>query len=690
MHFLRDCLLLVKMKFALVGLALGISLSGHLAWPQTQVPQKPKPDDVTQFIHVEPEALGEWVQQEFEDLGHVLNITYRDEPSRDEFAYFYEWTDPNAHQAEAGYQSADLIFEDCSTETESQAWACEIARLQMTVINYSFCDGQSLFSSFSPIPLGFRIYEDQPWCVIELATLLTAEGPLLLIENIEWMVEVSHRLKNPAALNPTPIIKGYQNPKTWKDIERRWRQLEQFSTLEPDALPKTEELVPFDRANEKFNSALDRFAHYRLDPLDFKYDDHHWGYVILEDTPFMLGVSDCEAPTCKVVQLYYAADSTDATELQKIGESNLAYQADGGGIVMYFMVPQRGASPALIKALLARFVSLIEPIASNYSESDWTSVDDGWEVTIQDVEQEQIDCWDVGKSTPQFAYLKNKQGQWINASPDCPPMELRSGYLSAEISQLLLRKYLEGLDKVFDSDAWDGIAGVLFISDPSMIYPAFYKTPGGDFFPSLVFNFSLEPDELESPYLFLTITHEFAHQLFILSTFVTDEAGEISYHPCVIEPQPEACGDFTGPVADYLRQFWWEHKEGFGAGQVDDEPYSGLYRIIDDSGAFVSEYAATNALEDFAETFTAAVFDEYPIYNREGKIVTEKLDFFLKDGGPYTELVKQIRSNFYETFEIWSANDLYTNMSFTNRLVKEAKEELGLEWWLIRRLRNVL
>ena len=107
--------------------------------------------------------------------------------------------------------------------------------------------------------------------------------------------------------------------------------------------------------------------------------------------------------------------------------------------------------------------------------------------------------------------------------------------------------------------------------------------------------------------------------------------------------------------------------------------YSGLYRIIDDSGAFVSEYAATNAHEDFAETFTAAVFDEYPIFNREGKIVSEKLDFFLKDGGPYTELVQQIRSNFYDTFEIWSGKDLYTNMTFTNRLVKEAKEKLRLE-----------
>ena len=654
----------------------GASSSTQLAWSQIQLPKTPKPDDVNHFIHVEPKALGEWVQQEFEDLGHILNSTYKDEPSDDEFAYFYDWIDPNSHQADADYQPIDLIFEECRTETDRLAWACEIARLQITIDNYVSCNSSSIFSEAAPTPLGFRIYEDRPWCVIEFATLLRAEGPLMLSENIEWMIEVSHRAKNPTQPEPTLILKGYQNPANWKVTEHRWAQLNQFSTLHLDNIPQISELVTFDRANEKFSLAVDSFAHYRLDPMTLRYDDYYWSEVVFNDTWFTIGVFDCEVPACKQVQLYYWTGTTYDAKLDKPDGPLIAYYPDLEGVALNFMTPERGVSPAFLKALMTRFTNIIRPLSNDTSENDRYSVDEEWWVTAENVIQEELDCWDADNGIPQISFVKKTQDRWAIASSQCPAFELRSGALSVDMSQHLLQGYLNALNDIFDSDAWHRIAAVLFINDPSKDYIGLYSSPNDELLPNIVFNLHLEAGELESQKIFTALVHEFAHQIFYTGALINMYADQASYHPCFNDPEPENCENFSGPVADYLKQFWWDHRDGFGREHIHDEAYSGLYRIIDDSGAFVSEYAATNAHEDFAETFTAAVFDQYPIFNREGKIVSEKLDFFLKDGGPYTELVKQIRSKFHNIFEIWNAKDLYTNMTFTNRLVEEAEEDL--------------
>ena len=686
MHFLRDCLLLVKMKFALVGLALGISLSGHLAWPQTQVPQKPKPDDVTQFIHVEPEALGEWVQQEFEDLGHALEVSYLEPPNQEGFAFSYDVKRQDAG-ALSGSETVDLIFQDCKASrraARSEPLLCKTVKLRAVLDDHKFCDSDRLFSSGYP-PLGFQIYEAANWCVIAIGTILIAEGPLFLIENIEWLLEVAKRLKqNPDT--PDPIIKGYHRPQNSFEIEKRWEQLRDYSTIRRGDIPEVSELVSFQRADHDFIKAVDRFAHYRLDPKDLKYDSYFWSHIVLGDLIFYMEVNDCLTDSCKEVGLGARRNYRHSLPYQTTELNSLIYHLDEHEVLMVFLAPQRGISPAFLKALLREYHDVVEPLAGNFPANQRDRTDDDWRVESTNITEVELECWNHEEQIPQMGFVKSPQGNWTYASSSCPTFELREGAVPFDISQHLLLNYVKALDRTFQSEEWNEIRSILFISDPNLRSAGTYFPPEGEYngiyypsvedrYPGIMFNLTLENNELESPLFFQVLVHEFAHQIFYSGIYsnVGDE-DKFEYHPCVEKPNAKTCEDFEGPIADYLRQFWWEHKRGFSS-----PFYSGLYRIIDDSGAFVSEYAATNAHEDFAETFTAAVFDEYPIFNREGKIVSEKLDFFLKDGGPYTELVQQIRSNFYDTFEIWSGKDLYTNMTFTNRLVKEAKEKLRLE-----------
>ena len=187
--------------------------------------------------------------------------------------------------------------------------------------------------------------------------------------------------------------------------------------------------------------------------------------------------------------------------------------------------------------------------------------------------------------------------------------------------------------------------------------------------------------ELESAGILQTLVHEFAHHFYYFHTYeeVRDN-GKVIYHPCMKVPFPKNCESFVGPTADYLRKFWWDHSHGFKIRMSDGiKDYLGYYRLVDDSGAFVSTYSATNAAEDFAETFTAAVFEDYLYFNRDGRVVSEKLEFFQREGEPLTELVHQIRVNIFEQFEIIGGEDLFTKMALTKRLVNEAKEELEIE-----------
>jgi len=676
----RQPILLKVLLFVFV--LWGTFLFVNLAWSQTQVPQKPTPDDVNRFIHVEPEALGEWVQQEFKDLGHALEVSYLEKPNQEGFAFSYD-VKRQTDGALSGFESVDLIFQDCKGSrraVRSEPLLCRTVKLQAVLDDHKFCNSDRLFSSGYPA-LGFQIYEAGNWCVIAIGTILIAEGPLLLIENIEWLLEVAKRLKQDTDA-PDPIIKGYQRPQSSFEIEKRWEQLRDYSTIRRSDIPEVSDLVSFQRADDDFIKAIDRFAHYRLDPEDFKYDSHFWSYIVLDDLIFYMDVNDCLTDSCKEVDLYAEGNYHDSPQYQTRELNSLIYHLGDYGITMVFLVPQRGLSPAFLKALLREYHDVVEPLVGT---DQWDRFED-WRVKSTNITEAELECWNQEDQIPQMGFLKNLEGDWTYASSRCPTFELRKGALPFDISQHLLLNYVKALDRTFQSEEWNEIRSILFVSDPKLNYAGLYVPPEGEIdgvdypsaeesYPSILFNLTLEPDELESASFFQTLVHEFAHQIYFsgIYSYLGDEE-KVEYHPCVEKPNAKTCEDFEGPIAEYLKQFWWEHKRGFSS-----PTYSGLYRIIDDSGAFVSEYAATDAHEDFAETFTAAVFDEYPIYNREGKIVSEKLDFFLKDGGPYTELVKQIRSNFYDTFEIWSANDLYTNMTFTNRLVKEAKEELGLD-----------
>ena len=644
---------------------------------QTQLPKTPQPDDVAQHIHIEPENLDLWLQQEFQDLGEDLEVVKRRRNRNFDLQYNYRWTRKLGSKENSREERlVHLNFQNCKDDPDVGRKVCEIAKFQIALGEYAFCDEDLVIPGWGASPLGFQVRELRHFCEVEIGTTMVAEGPLFLIENIEWLIEVATLLSN----GPKPAIhlpKGQFRNQSRKEVKERWRQLADYSTLHIKELPWLGELVSLNPENDQFELALDRFAHYRRDASVGHYNDEVFGHAVFSDQYIRIWTRPCEAYSCNVVVFGRQTPSLSSDSF--VADPTVDFfdfddEEHAASIWLPFISPARGISPSLLKALLGIHADFIELVSPEDPYADLISASEGSEITLANVAGGYLYCWDQSQQIPQLGFLRDEDGQWFEASKGCPELRLNSWGLSAGLSRHVLLNYLKELDSIFQSPEWKEIAAVIFIQDPELPYSGLYDRPYDNSLPHIILNLDDVPGALEDRHFFETLVHEFAHHLYYSAiSSSSEDRSEVHYHSCVQAPAPDTCSEFDGPVAEYLKKFWWEHADGFAARDEEDEGYySGLYRIIDDSGAFVSEYAATNAVEDFAESFTAAVFDSSSVFNRDGQVVSDKLAFFQLESSQYSGLVGQIRNGFYDTFSIFNVEQLSTNLDTTNRLIRDA------------------
>lgn len=119
--------------------------------------------------------------------------------------------------------------------------------------------------------------------------------------------------------------------------------------------------------------------------------------------------------------------------------------------------------------------------------------------------------------------------------------------------------------------------------------------------------------------LLLTLIHEYAH-LLSMGPGQTDESGD-----CEAEMASAACTDDGAYLADYHARFWAGYgDEATAYNGSDEEDVAAFYEAYEDD--FVSEYAATNLGEDFAEVFTAFVGEPQPT-DPGASVVAEKISY---------------------------------------------------------------
>jgi hypothetical protein len=140
------------------------------------------------------------------------------------------------------------------------------------------------------------------------------------------------------------------------------------------------------------------------------------------------------------------------------------------------------------------------------------------------------------------------------------------------------------------------------------------------------------------PELIATLVHEYAHILSLNSTEVEPFAKS-----CETLDLDEGCAEQDSYIFAFEREFWAEYgTDAPDATNGDDEVTDAFYAEHEED--FVSAYAATNVVEDFAESFMLYVIEPEP---DNGETPTaRKLLFFAQ----YPELV-DIRDRIRAEFE---------------------------------------
>lgn len=136
--------------------------------------------------------------------------------------------------------------------------------------------------------------------------------------------------------------------------------------------------------------------------------------------------------------------------------------------------------------------------------------------------------------------------------------------------------------------------------------------------------------------LLQTLVHEYAH---VLSLNV-DQVPE-SYGDCDTLELSEGCALPTSFIYEFQTEFWDAYgPDAPGPDNDDPEVADAFYAEYEED--FVSDYAATNVTEDFAESFAAFVLEAEPDSDSP---LAQKLDFFWR----VPEFV-QIRTHITEQF----------------------------------------
>lgn len=141
--------------------------------------------------------------------------------------------------------------------------------------------------------------------------------------------------------------------------------------------------------------------------------------------------------------------------------------------------------------------------------------------------------------------------------------------------------------------------------------------------------FADDRDELE-----LTLIHEFGHVLSLSLDQVSDAKGS-----CPTIDMPEGCAHDDSYIATFLDRFWPAESSWPDSG--DDDEVDTWFRDNGGFDAFVSRYAASSGIEDFAESWAVYVTADKPGHSPrddDGRAVRAQKVLFFED---YPELVAQ-------------------------------------------------
>lgn len=136
-----------------------------------------------------------------------------------------------------------------------------------------------------------------------------------------------------------------------------------------------------------------------------------------------------------------------------------------------------------------------------------------------------------------------------------------------------------------------------------------------------------------------TLVHEYAHILTLGTEQLDPGAGA-----CPTIDLDEGCADADSTVWRFQKQFWSEYADA-------PDPSNGEWEVTDAFFAdhpddFVSDYAATNVVEDVAESFMTFVLEDRPAAGATaGSVVAQKLEFFWQTP-EYVEIRERIRAEF--------------------------------------------
>jgi hypothetical protein len=141
----------------------------------------------------------------------------------------------------------------------------------------------------------------------------------------------------------------------------------------------------------------------------------------------------------------------------------------------------------------------------------------------------------------------------------------------------------------------------------------------------------------DRPSLIATLVHEYAHILTLANSTEMD----LDETSCETIELTEGCARADSYLLAFEQQFWAGYDDTAPAADNDDADVAYDFYLAHEED-FVSDYAATNVVEDIAESFMTFVLEEQP---DSSTVTAAKLDFFWG----YPELVdirERIRTEF--------------------------------------------
>jgi hypothetical protein len=138
--------------------------------------------------------------------------------------------------------------------------------------------------------------------------------------------------------------------------------------------------------------------------------------------------------------------------------------------------------------------------------------------------------------------------------------------------------------------------------------------------------------------LIATLVHEYAHILTL------DDGSQLDQHAdsCDTLDLSEGCAVDASYLWSFQQQFWSAYTGAPDDENSDEDVAYDFYLAHEDD--FVSDYAATNVVEDIAESYMTFVLEDRP---DGGSVVADKLNFFWG----YPELVT-IRERIRDEFQV--------------------------------------